>query len=80
MASGKRHRIAADKRAWVRTEPALAVAAMSASAVKVTSLGLFIIDTFEYNDEQGNKVSGPNWHSIEWCLNLSRRPIELGCR
>lgn len=30
---------------------------MSTSNVKVTSLGLFILDTFEYSDEHGNPVS-----------------------
>jgi len=32
---------------------------MSTSDVKVTSLGLFILDTFEYNDENGQPVSRP---------------------
>jgi hypothetical protein len=32
---------------------------MPQPGVKVTSLGLFILDTFEYNDENGKPVSPP---------------------
>lgn len=34
-------------------------ARMDEPTVKVTSLGLFIVDTFEYNDKDGNKVGRP---------------------